>query len=203
MTADLPILLVGPKGEPFGRLRYGVFTLVSEAEARAVQENLAKSSAISATLKEHIEGAGYHVTAEALQDALRLIQQVRRGDVLPHVSVTVQSMHAPAGRGERTPLPGSELMPKRVPVPMTNPPSNPSGISFFEAECTFPDDAAQSWYESLKGLDDHKEKLLLELEMLLYPERLEAWSKRHHKESSYNCVSERVTVFLSFCSRGM
>lgn len=63
---------------------------------------------------------------------------------------------------------------------MTNPPSNPSGISFFEAERTFPNDDAQSWYESLKGLNDHKEKLLIELEMLLYPERLDRWSKCHH-----------------------
>jgi AAA+ superfamily predicted ATPase len=38
--------------------------------------------------------------------------------------------------------------------------------------CTYP--------EHSPGLDDHKEKLLLELEMLLYPERLERWSKRHH-----------------------
>jgi AAA+ superfamily predicted ATPase len=78
---------------------------------------------------------------------------------------------------------------------MTNPSSNPSGINFFEAERTFPNDDAHIWYESLKGLEDHKAKLLLELEMLLYPERLEEWSKRHHKgavlrlcERTRNCV---------------
>lgn len=183
MAADSPILLVSPKGEPFGRLRCGVLTLVSGAEARAVQENLAKSSVISATLKDHIESAGYHVTAKALEDALRLIQQVRRGEALSHVSVTVQSVNAPAGRGGRTPLRliSQKPTPQRATPLMAHPPSNSSGISFFEAERTFPNDDAHIWYESLKGLDDQKEKLLLELEMLLYPERLEEWSKRHHK----------------------
>jgi AAA+ superfamily predicted ATPase len=181
MAIDPPILLVSPQGEPFGQLRQRVLALVSGAETRALRENLAKAGAISATLKEQIEGAGYHVTAEALQDALRLIQQVRRGDALPHVSVTVQSVHARGGRTERMPLPHSELMAKRATPPMGTSPDNPSGISFFEAERTFPNDEAHIWYESLKGLDDHKAKLLLELEMLLYPERLEAWSKRHHR----------------------
>lgn len=181
MAADPPILLVGPKGEPFGRLRHGVLTLVTEAEARAVRENLAKSSATSAALEDQIESAGYHVTAAALQDALRLIQQVRRGEALPYVSVTVQSVNVPVGRHEQTPVLGGGLKARRVIPAMANPPSNASGISFFEAERTFPNDDAQIWYESLKGLDDHKKKLLLELEMLLYPERLEEWSKRHHR----------------------
>lgn len=183
MAADPPILLIGPRGEPCGRLRQGVLTLVSGAEARAVQENLAKSSAISATLQAHIEGAGYHITAEALQGAMQLIQRVRRGEALPQISVTVQSVTAPAGRGERTPvrLMQPSATPQRTTPPMAQQPSSPSGISFFEAERTFPNDDAQVWYESLKGLDDHKEKLLLELEMLLYPERVEEWSKRHHR----------------------
>lgn len=182
MAVNPPILLVGPECEPFGRLRHGVFTLIAEAEARAVQENLAKSSAISATLKDQIEGAGYHVTDAELQDALCFIQQIRRGEALPHVSVTVQTVAAPVRHGDQTSL---RLIPKttqkRMIHPMANPSINSSGISFFEAERTFPDDDAHTWYESLKGLDDHKEKLLLELEMLLYPERLEEWSKRHYK----------------------
>jgi AAA+ superfamily predicted ATPase len=181
MAVDAPILLVGPQGESWGRLRHGALTLATEAEARAMRENLAKSSAISATLKEHIEGAGYHVSAEALQDALRLVQQVRRGDAVLHISVTVQSGNPSARRGNRTPVLGDEFIAKRVPPSMANTLRNPSGISFFEAECTFPNDDSQIWYESLKGLDDHKANLLLELEMLLYPERLAEWSRRHHR----------------------
>src|SRR5258708_38602373 len=57
---------------------------------------------------------------------------------------------------------------------------SPNMIAFFEAERIYPDVAAQRWYERLVGLDDHKARLLIELEMLLYPERLEQWSKRYH-----------------------
>lgn len=181
MTTDSPIFLVGLSGEPYGRLRHGALTLVTEAETRAMRENLAKSSAISTTLKEYIEDASYHVTADALQDALRLVQQVRRGDTVPYISVTVKNGNTSARRGEQTPGLDSGLIAKRGTSPMANPPRSSSGISFFEAERTFPNDDAQIWYESLKGLDDHKVKLLLELEILLYPERLEEWSKRHHK----------------------
>ena len=42
-------------------------------------------------------------------------------------------------------------------------------LSFFEAERTYPNDAARAWYERLVGLDDHKTRLLIELEMLLHP----------------------------------
>jgi AAA+ superfamily predicted ATPase len=55
-----------------------------------------------------------------------------------------------------------------------------AGVGFFEAERVYPNEIAYDWYESLKGLDEHKEQLLLELELLLYPDRLEVWSKRHH-----------------------
>src|SRR5258708_36037601 len=57
---------------------------------------------------------------------------------------------------------------------------SPNMIAFFEAERIYPDVAAQRWYERLVGLDDHKARLLIELEMLLYPERLEQWRKRYH-----------------------
>ena len=57
---------------------------------------------------------------------------------------------------------------------------SPNMIAFFEAERVYPDITAQRWYERLVGLDDHKARLLIELEMLLYPERLEQWSKRYH-----------------------
>src|SRR5262249_13951072 len=42
------------------------------------------------------------------------------------------------------------------------------------------DPMAQAWYDRLVGLDDHKRRLLIELEMLLYPDRLEEWSRTHH-----------------------
>ncbi len=54
------------------------------------------------------------------------------------------------------------------------------GHRFFEAELTYPDPLARARYDRLVGLDDHKRRLLLELELLLYPDRLEHWSRQHH-----------------------
>ena len=74
-----------------------------------------------------------------------------------------------------------------------------TGGGFFEAERGYPDEAARNWYESLRGLDSHKERLLLELELLLYPGRLEAWSRRHHgREVLKLCerVRHRVPLVL-------
>ncbi len=51
---------------------------------------------------------------------------------------------------------------------------------FFEAERKYPNVEARAWYDRLIGLDEHKDRLLVELEILLYPERLERWSKEHH-----------------------
>ena len=197
MATDASILLVGTNGEPCGRLRTGVLSLVAEAEDKASRENLAKSNAISATLQQHIRGAGYDVTPESLQEARQQINQVRRGEAGGSITVIV---HAP---GVAPQIAGSKGLPdsglfKKEKLPMPTPPTSPAAINFFEAERTFPDDNMDRWYQSLKGLDNHKENLLLELEMLLYPERLEKWSERHHKGVIKLCeqVRNRVPLIL-------
>jgi len=44
----------------------------------------------------------------------------------------------------------------------------PSGaLEFFEIERVYPDEDARVWYEHLVGLDEHKRRLLVELELLL------------------------------------
>jgi len=57
--------------------------------------------------------------------------------------------------------------------------SPPAG-NFFELERVYPDDEAYARYGRLVGIDEHKSRLLIDLEMLLYPDRLFAWSRRHH-----------------------
>jgi AAA+ superfamily predicted ATPase len=181
MTAtDPPILLVGPNGEPYGKLRSGTLAIVAEAEARAARDNLAKSSAIVATLKAHVENAGYGVNEVALADAVRLLNQVRRGDAIRTISVTVNGSCSVAEPRHRQPVYTNPSANRSIPK-MIDSPTTSAGISFFEAERTFPNADAQVWYESLEGLDDHKQKILLELELLLYPDRLADWSKRHHQ----------------------
>lgn len=195
MATDAPILLVGSSGEPYGRLRAGALTLVVEAEARASRENLAKSTAITMTLEELVTGAGYHITPESLQEARQSINQVRRGELVRNISIIVRRTGSAPNidAGKRA---GSGSLEKKEKSPMANPTNTAATISFFEAERTFPNDDTHAWYESLKGLNDHKQKLLMELEMLLYPERLEKWSERHHKKVLKLCERTRNRVPL-------
>lgn len=52
----------------------------------------------------------------------------------------------------------------------------------FEEILDLPDPGAQRRYHSLVGLDSTKARLNAEAELLLYPDRLEQWSTRHHKK---------------------
>src|SRR5207302_214171 len=58
---------------------------------------------------------------------------------------------------------------------------------FFEAERTYPNATARAWYDRLVGLDEHKRQLLLELELLLFPDKLEAWNRKHHTGTLRAC----------------
>lgn len=71
-------------------------------------------------------------------------------------------------------------------------------IRFFEAERTYPDPDAKAWYDRLVGLDQHKRQLLLELELLLYPDRLAEWSRKHHGTLLRACqiLAKRVPLIL-------
>lgn len=183
-ATDTPILLVGPNDEPLGRLRAGTLTLAAEAEQRALNENLAISSAITATLQSHIEAAGYRVSPDSLREARLLVQRVRRGETLDSIMAVVQNRGADTAQdaNERKPLLSgiNGFLKKETPPMPSTPPAAPAAIKFFEAERVFPDADAKAWYDRLVGLDGHKEQLLVELEMLLFPEQVEAWSKKHH-----------------------
>jgi AAA+ superfamily predicted ATPase len=183
IRADPPILLIGRDGEPCGRLRAGAMTLAAEAEGHAERDNVAVSTAISATLTSHVEAAGFHVTSESLQQARQLIHRLRRGEKIESITVAVGNYGAGSLSNDhpRILLNGAHESPKQEKAPMrTDPPNVATAINCFEAERTFPDPAAQAWYDRLIGLNDHKERLLIELEMLLFPEQVEAWSKKYH-----------------------
>lgn len=69
---------------------------------------------------------------------------------------------------------------------------------FFEAERVYPNPEARAWYDRLVGLDNHKRQLLLELELLLYPDRLVHWSRKHHRAELAACqiMSGRAPLLL-------
>lgn len=196
MGTDASILLVGPNGEPFGKLRGSVLSLVDNAEELARRESKAKARALLLTLKTHVENAGYTIAQDVLEEGVRRIQQIRHGTPAQDLALTVRAVGSPGG-------PDAQIMPTRSPImargepPGVTPPAPSTGTAFFEAERQYPDDDAHAWYQSLKGLEEQKHQLLLELELLLYPDRLVAWSKRHHGGTEIKlCASSRSRVPL-------
>lgn len=172
---DTPIYLVGLAGEPLGKLRLGVLTLVAEAEEVARSRNLAKRAALPTFLSEYLEKEGYQVSLDGMKQAITDFNRVCQGEAL----CAIQIICTP---GRSTTSESSfEKQFLKEPISMRLNQNSPQVQQFFEVERVYPDETARTLYESLIGLDEHKKRLLIELEMLLYPERLEAWSRKHHQ----------------------
>src|SRR6266852_2692091 len=175
---DTPLQLVSLLGQPIGTLRIGALALAARAEEVARSRRLAKRTALPLVLREYLEEAGYEIGEAELNAAVGVLEKVRRGEVLPAIQIQVRSGIDRKDDGLAHANGKHDIEGKREPMVTTLDP--PNMIAFFEAERVYPDITAQRWYERLVGLDDHKARLLIELEMLLYPERLEQWSKRYH-----------------------
>jgi len=176
--SNIPIQLTGPFGEPVGMLRIGADALIAEAEETARSRNLTKRTALPLVLREYLAGAGYIVGERELSAAVNALEKVRLGERLPVVQVQIdlQNDHQTNGVSQNN----DRHHGGRKTDPMVTTLNTPTLLSFFEVERVYPDDTARNWYDRLVGLDDHKERLLIELEMLLHPERLEEWSRRYH-----------------------
>ncbi len=175
---DTSLQLVSHLGQPIGTLRIGALALAARAEEVARNRRLAKRTALPLVLREYLESAGYELDETELAAAVEALERVRRGEALLAIQIRVRPR---IDRQESDPTHGNgkyHREGKSDPMVATLDP--PNMLAFFEAERVYPDISAQRWYERLVGLDDHKARLLIELEMLLYPERLEQWSKRHH-----------------------
>ncbi len=175
---DTPLQLVSSSGQPMGTLRIGALALATEAEEVARNRRLAKRTALPLVLREYLESAGYQVGEAELTGAVDALERVRRGEALPAIQIRVGTCTDYRENGLAHSNGKHHSEGKREPMVASL--DSPNMIAFFEAERIYPDVAAQRWYERLVGLDDHKARLLIELEMLLYPERLEQWSKRYH-----------------------
>jgi SpoVK/Ycf46/Vps4 family AAA+-type ATPase len=70
----------------------------------------------------------------------------------------------------------------------TKPPDLPTAVmidnkvGIFEEVREFPDPSAARRFASLVGLDDMKERLLKEAQLMLAPDNLAAWSKKHRRQ---------------------
>jgi AAA+ superfamily predicted ATPase len=175
---DTPLQLVSHLGQPIGTLRIGALALAARAEEVARSRRLAKRTALPLVLHEYLERVGYEIDEAELDAAVGALERVRRGETMPVIQIQVRS-GIDRKDGSIAHMNGKYHIEGKS-DPMVATLDSPNMIAFFEAERVYPDITAQRWYERLVGLDDHKARLLIELEMLLYPERLEQWSKRYH-----------------------
>lgn len=152
--------------------------LLLQAEAHAREHNLAKRAYFPVAIREAIEEAGYQVADGELHSALERLDAVRRGQRIEIVPIRVTG-GTPVGR--LASISGKDKKEKVMPAK-----SSPYA-RYFESERTFPDSHARAWYERLVGLDEQKRELLLELELLLYPNRLADWSQRQHGSQLQVC----------------
>lgn len=172
--AGIPIELVGPRGEPIGQLQADGLSVIAASEDVARARNLSKRTTLPLVLHEYLEAAGYEVDEDALAKAARALDALRRGQAVPAIRVLVRP---PVERGPGEP---TEYFPQDDNMSISTRMNRSQTLKFFEVEREYPDQAAREWYDRLVGLDVHKERLLVELEMLLFPERVESWSKQYH-----------------------
>jgi AAA+ superfamily predicted ATPase len=180
------IALLDGDGSQLAELRGTAEELLLRAEQHARTNHLAKVSYFPIAVRQEIEEAGYLVTDHELAEAMKKLDSVRRAENIDRVGVHV-SQGAQRARGASSAQKDGNMQGK----PMVSP-------KFFEAERTYPNAVARAWYDRLVGLDEHKRQLLLELELLLYPDKLEAWNRKHHAGNLRACqiMSSRAPLVL-------
>lgn len=194
--ADIPVQLSTAEGEYLGKLRQGALAIISSAEDIARARHLSKRSALSVALREHLEEAGFEIDDKELGDAANKLDSARHGEKVVRIDVEVrrsqENGHDNHGAGKKSVIDAAGKA-----GPMTGKSDTSQVISFFEVERKYPDDNARAWYERLVGLDEQKHDLLVKLEMLLYPDKVEAWSRKHHGNRVLQlCELERNLVPL-------
>lgn len=175
------LYLIAANGETLHTMPGTAEHLLLQAEAHAREHNLAKRAYFPVAIRAAVEEAGYQVSDGELQTALERLDAVRRGQPVDAVPIRVTGV-VPAGR----PASGHRKEDKESKEKTMASKSSPHA-RYFESERTFPNPHARAWYDRLVGLDEQKRELLLELELLLYPDRLADWSQRQHGSQLQVC----------------
>ncbi len=193
--SGMAIQLLGSRGELVGRLRLTEHDIISDAEQVARDRNLSKRTALSESLRDHLETAGFQIGEHELSLATNQLDAVRRGERSIGLEIAVHRGDVALEQEQSAADRQQASLRKNLPMAVTA--NRSQVVSFFEVERTYPSKEAHEWYERLVGLDDHKRRLLVELELLLYPERLEQWSRKHHgKRVLHICELQRNRVPL-------
>jgi len=162
------VILMNGDGSALGELPGSAEDILARAEEHARTHHLAKRLYFPIAVRQEIEAAGYHVAEAELTAAVAKLDAARCGGGAAKVPVQV-TLSVPGGSPTTLNPKEREMSGK----PMLN-------HRFLEVERIYPDPDARAWYDRLIGLDEHKRRLLLELELLLFPKRLAEWSRKHH-----------------------
>lgn len=179
----IQLQLVGPASDVIGTLEVGADEVIAQAEQHARDNNMSKGRCFPLILRQHVEAAGWTSSDSAIAEVVTQLDAVRRGE-RPH-AIQVRVRHE-----------GANISTKVELNKMNTKSSHAS--RFFESERIYPNPESRSWYDRLVGMDDHKHRLLLELELLLYPDRLAAWSQRHYGKDIRACqiMASRTPLVL-------
>jgi AAA+ superfamily predicted ATPase len=177
--------MIDSHGEPLGTLTAGADEIIGEAEQYALDNTMSKRRCFPLILRQHIDAAGCTITNDELNAAVAMLDAVRSGDRPGVIQLRV--------RPNKTGGAGKEQV-QKVSAKMTG----PCASRFFEAERVYPNSDARAWYDRLVGIDDQKQRLLLELELLLYPDRLAKWSRTHYGKEILACqiMASRAPLVL-------
>jgi AAA+ superfamily predicted ATPase len=178
--------LISSRGTLLHELNGTAEGFLLNAEEVARQNGLAKRSYFPVAVREAINAAGYDVTETELKLGMETLNAIRRGESVEVVAICVEPDKKRATAKVAT----------RKETKMTSKPT--MATRYFESERTYPNMDARSWYDRLVGLDNHKRDLLLELELLLYPDRMAEWSRKHHGAQLEACeiMASRAPLIL-------
>ncbi len=173
--SDISIQFIDESGEYIGNLRSGAMDLIQRAETLARSRSLTKHNALIAIARETIAEAGFRVGQAETDQLVCALSEVRAGKQPQQIQVRVPRP-TPKNEGQM----GGKRGTVKGKEHLDNTGDGGQLQRFFELERDFPDDDAKRLYDRLYGLDEHKRRLLIELEMLLYPAQVEGWSRKHH-----------------------
>lgn len=166
--------------------------VIVTAEENARRTGTTKRRSLFAAFKSSVQTAGYDITDSDMQAAMQVIDQLRSGKTAPCVQFSVQGQNSEAA------IPKSASTRVRNEQPTMTRSNNSTGLRFFENEQLYPNGNAATWFGRLVGIDEHKQSMLLELELLLKPELVEQWSKDHHQSILPACeiMSSRAPLLV-------
>ena len=158
----VPIILQLPDSKT--ELEASALDFASRVAQNPPGPNLSRSAALKLALHKLTENLGMGISDKAIDAVVHDIQNLRRG-----TSVDQIILHATS---PKTPIHNLQ--------PMTDPAFRRTALNHFEVVREYPDLLAAALYNDLSGLDEHKAQLLIELELLLFHDRVSVWSKAQH-----------------------